>query len=79
MRNLVEYPITPKEVHDLLDKLADQPTNGIGNMNPLLLRTAATVISIADLICKNTGTSTARTLLIQAFNSQNPSESAADE
>jgi len=49
MRNLAQYPITVKEVEDCLHRLADEiaKEERVGDMRPLFLKTAASVVARA--------------------------------
>ncbi len=88
MRNLLEYPVTAKEIFLKLKELARrrEPELAVGDMTPLLLLTAANVIVVAEAIreavvdAQNEGLITRpdHPLLIfkeqldEAFNSQMP-------
>src|SRR5687767_11525555 len=89
MRNLLKYPITPKEVIDYLKYNVEAETfvddamgNPIGGLGPLHAQTALAVVRAAALIVQNDIGSTSAELLAAAFNSQNvrqPSEEKYDE
>jgi hypothetical protein len=55
MRNLIEYPITPEEIQERLLELANDITKEerIGDIRPLILKTAAEVVKASEDIVKD--------------------------
>lgn len=66
MRDLQRHPITTAEVIACLDQLALADEQGIGDMRPLLLQTAARIIIAAEIIMLH-GDSRAAGILRAAF------------
>lgn len=56
-RNLVEYPITVTEIRDALRKQADEieKEERIGDLRPLLFRTAANIVMRAEFVTYDIG------------------------